>query len=100
VRGNQRNHCRYVSAWGHLRNAVYDSTRPFSWQGQTMVHMTADEYGLYVVYPAHDEYDPYSASPAYVINKINPHDLKTIGFWKTSMRRFEKLNNKPPLYNP
>nr|CAB3264562.1 olfactomedin-like protein 2A [Phallusia mammillata] len=78
---------RFVSAWGHLRNAVYDSTTPFTWRGHTMVHMAADESGLWVIYAAHSDFGRHANSQHYVVNKINPVDLQTIQSWRTPIRR-------------
>ena len=76
---------RFVSAWSHLTNAVYDPTTPFTWRGHSMVHVVADEDGLWVIFPARDPFDPY-ATLTYVINKINPVDLRILESHKSKIR--------------
>nr|XP_039257190.1 olfactomedin-like protein 2A isoform X1 [Styela clava] len=77
---------RFVSAWSHLTNAVYDPTTPFTWRGHSMVHVVADEDGLWVIFPARDPFDPY-ATLTYVINKINPVDLRILESHKSKIRQ-------------
>lgn len=76
---------RFVSAWKHLPDAIYDSTTPYNWRGHSMVHMASDEDGLWILYPTDDPLDPY-APLRYVIHKIDPIDLKTITTFKSDIR--------------
>ncbi|XP_076807597.1 uncharacterized protein LOC143450787 isoform X2 [Clavelina lepadiformis] len=78
---------RFVSAWGHLRNAVYDSSTPFTWRGHTNVNMAADGQGLWVMYPTYNDFDSSSTEYAYVLNKLNAIDLRVISSWKTPFLR-------------
>lgn len=50
-----------------------------------MVHMAADEDGLWVIYPSQDPFDSTSKL-TYVVNQINPVDLRTLQSFKTNIR--------------
>nr|XP_002125394.2 olfactomedin-like protein 2A isoform X2 [Ciona intestinalis] len=69
---------RFVSAWGHLRDARYDSTTPFTWRGHSKVQLAADSSGLWVIYPANTDFNDRPNTQTFIISKINPIDLQTL----------------------
>lgn len=77
---------RSVNAWSRLAHAVYQTWVPLDWRGHFLVHLAADEHGLWVIYPSRDPSQPQSKL-TYIINKIDPNDLSILESYKTKVRQ-------------
>ena len=52
-----------------------------------MIHIAADDTGLFVIYPSQDDLLNSPDLDGYVINKINPIDLRILNSWSFSLPR-------------
>lgn len=77
-----------MTSWGYLRNAIYDTSTPYTWKGHTQVQFAADDSGLFVLYAGYSDFAFYPETSGYVINKLDPNDFQVLRTWKVALNRY------------